>query len=727
MMKRHFYIKTVASMLLAASVGMSLASCEDDDDYTIVIPANPQFVESTPTNGSTIEAAAAQVVKVKYDKMIFFDSSRASEIGISAGSITSAKVYGADSVLTIVADMEDLATTYTITIPDGLVLGTNGTKAAGVTITYSTPDPGAVSQTPVFATSSAAKSLYSYLYEQYGQKTLSGMMADVAWNHDKSDAVYALTGKYPAINGYDYIHLPASLKGANWIDYSDITPVKEWADAGGIVNIGWHWLVPTTEVSVSEEEAGEKEETPSSDNEETIWSGEVNVGTAWGVSESVASSAFSSVVEGSVLRVYVSENSDAEYWQVKLMDSSWTTLTSYADVDNGWGCIALSAGQAYVDIVLNAADVALLQSGGAILSGYGVTYSKLTIVGGASTSDAGDAIWSGEVNVGTAWAVSESIAASKFSDIAEGDVLTIELSENSDAEYWQVKLMDSNWTTLTSYADIDNGWGCIALESGATSCSITLNEADVTSIKAGGIILSGYGITYKSISLSSGNKSLKATSVSSLDPNKDFSYEPNKGFDLKNAVTPGTWEYDYVQYDLANITSYLKLLKDANIPVIWRPLHEASGGWFWWGTDAASFKKLWIMVYDYFKAEGLDNLIWVWTSQIGDNDWYPGDEYVDVIGCDIYGSSPEPAASYNKLKSTYPNKIITLSECGWSSYTSSRISAISSQIESGAKWSWFMPWYSGSSEANPHADDAWWQDAMNCESVITRDQLPSFK
>ena len=100
------------------------------------------------------------------------------------------------------------------------------------------------------------------------------------------------------------------------------------------------------------------------------------------------------------------------------------------------------------------------------------------------------------------------------------------------------------------------------------------------------------------------------------------------------------------------MAGYLKLLHDANIPVIWRPLHEAAGGWFWWGKNADSFKKLWIQMFDYFKAQGLNNLIWVWTSETGDADWYPGDAYVDIIGRDLYGTMLPTALRNTKPSST---------------------------------------------------------------------------
>ena len=75
------------------------------------------------------------------------------------------------------------------------------------------------------------------------------------------------------------------------------------------------------------------------------------------------------------------------------------------------------------------------------------------------------------------------------------------------------------------------------------------------------------------------------------------------------------------------------------------------------------------------------------------------------------------------LSNKYSNKIVTLSECGWSEYTNSRVANISEQWESGAKWSWFMPWYDGSEAVNKHADEAWWKAAMSSEFVITRDKV----
>lgn len=215
----------------------------------------------------------------------------------------------------------------------------------------------------------------------------------------------------------------------------------------------------------------------------------------------------------------------------------------------------------------------------------------------------------------------------------------------------------------------------------------------------------------------------------------NVTYNPTETtFRPKAALTEGTWENTQMKADLAKIASLIKKLQDKNIPLIWRPLHEAAGNiynytdgkaWFWWGADGAeAYVKLWQYMFNYFKNEGINNLIWVWTTQTKDSPFYPGDDYVDIVGCDIYDkSAADNAAQYQSVVKSYPNKIVTLSECG-------NVGTISAQWTSGARWSYFMPWYTNDAknlDGHKHANTAWWTDAMNSEFVITRDKMPSLK
>ena len=96
-----------------------------------------------------------------------------------------------------------------------------------------------------------AKRLYKYLQLNYGSKTISSVIANVNWNTKEADKIYQATGKYPAINCYDFIHIYVPKQGSNgWINYNDITPVTNWADQGGLVSLMWHFNVPKTESTV---------------------------------------------------------------------------------------------------------------------------------------------------------------------------------------------------------------------------------------------------------------------------------------------------------------------------------------------------------------------------------------------------------------------------------------------------------------------------------------------
>lgn len=141
--------------------------------------------------------------------------------------------------------------------------------------------------------------------------------------------------------------------------------------------------------------------------------------------------------------------------------------------------------------------------------------------------------------------------------------------------------------------------------------------------------------------------------------------------------------------DIKAIAEQLKKLEKAGVPVIWRPLHEASGGWFWWGAKGSdAYKKLWKYLYkELTNTYGCNNLIWVYNGQSAD--WYPGDEYVDIVGEDIYPGNHvyDPQVSRFKQAINYGSKtkITALTENGC-------IFDIDSAVSINALWCWFMTW-----------------------------------
>ena len=166
-------------------------------------------------------------------------------------------------------------------------------------------------------------------------------------------------------------------------------------------------------------------------------------------------------------------------------------------------------------------------------------------------------------------------------------------------------------------------------------------------------------------------------------------YTEHSNFNLTTALADtNSTQYKALIADIDRIAVQLKKLQDANIPVLWRPLHEADGTWFWWGAQGSdSYKKLWRLMYDRMtNYHQLHNLIWVIT--IADSNWYPGDDVVDVIGADAYPEDKHDPliATWEALLERYDgHKVLALSEYGG-------VPFISEMQAKGVWWAWFASW-----------------------------------
>ena len=191
----------------------------------------------------------------------------------------------------------------------------------------------------------------------------------------------------------------------------------------------------------------------------------------------------------------------------------------------------------------------------------------------------------------------------------------------------------------------------------------------------------------------------------------------------------GSWNtssslYTNIVQDIHTVADYFLSLQEMGIASIFRPLHEASGGWFWWGADdAAKYVKLYQLIYDEMvNVKGVHNVIWVWNPCTeNDVDWNPGDSYYDVISIDIYNNDNDHASNYaafDKLKSmSAGKKIIALSENG-------PIPDIDKEFEEDAVWSWWMPWYqSWNGKFVDKTSAAEWKKCMGDARVITLEDL----
>jgi mannan endo-1,4-beta-mannosidase len=193
-------------------------------------------------------------------------------------------------------------------------------------------------------------------------------------------------------------------------------------------------------------------------------------------------------------------------------------------------------------------------------------------------------------------------------------------------------------------------------------------------------------------------------------------------FDLKSALADTNSErYHLLLRDMDAIAVQLKKLQAADMPVLWRPLHEASGGWFWWGAKGPEpFKKLWRLMHERFtRLHGLHNLIWVYTSASGKSDWYPGDDAVDVVSLDVYTDpSSSMSGEWEDVQKDFNGrKLVALSESG-------TLPDPDKCRLYGTWWSWFSVW-SGSYIRNANKD--FLRQVYSDADVVTLDDLPDWR
>lgn len=162
----------------------------------------------------------------------------------------------------------------------------------------------------------------------------------------------------------------------------------------------------------------------------------------------------------------------------------------------------------------------------------------------------------------------------------------------------------------------------------------------------------------------------------------------------KELMTPGSRLHERWKSQVDVIAWFLKQLKYAKVPVIWRPYHEMNGDWFWWGKKKGDegYKKLYRMLFDRLvNFHGLDNLIWVYnTNEVRlwvdkHESYYPGDAYVDIIATDVYKTGYDQKNYEQLVKLADPGKkLLALGEVG--------LPPTPGTLKQQPRWLWFMKW-----------------------------------
>ncbi len=222
-------------------------------------------------------------------------------------------------------------------------------------------------------------------------------------------------------------------------------------------------------------------------------------------------------------------------------------------------------------------------------------------------------------------------------------------------------------------------------------------------------------------------------------------YQDSNGtFNTANAVIEGTKEYEYFQLAMEDLAEQLLRCQEAGVPIIFRPLHEAQGNegrygdgtaWFWWGDRGCEvYKELWKHLYTTLTEEyGLHNLIWEYNSYAHANseNWYPGDEYVDIVAYDKYNvdnnrddgltSGPNFSAISSIFNYIYNlvdgGKMIAMSE-------NDTVPTVENLIVEDAGWLYFCPWYTDHLMSDRYQDPAALTAVYQSDYCITLDELP---
>jgi mannan endo-1,4-beta-mannosidase len=198
---------------------------------------------------------------------------------------------------------------------------------------------------------------------------------------------------------------------------------------------------------------------------------------------------------------------------------------------------------------------------------------------------------------------------------------------------------------------------------------------------------------------------------------------------------PGNEARERYHKELNIVIGQLKYLHEQGVTVMWRPFHEMNGNWFWWGTDSfgndqaniEAFHNLWIDMYEMFTLDhGLTNLVWIysphaetqWTTNV--ELYYPGHEYVDLVGVSSYSAVPE-INDYEALKAL--GKPLVMSEIGpgrdsYGNYDQALIPEVFS-----GRAAYFLQWHSWRNAKVSIVDNLNYDVLMNDARIINLEDL----
>lgn len=200
------------------------------------------------------------------------------------------------------------------------------------------------------------------------------------------------------------------------------------------------------------------------------------------------------------------------------------------------------------------------------------------------------------------------------------------------------------------------------------------------------------------------------------------------GHALRELITPGNPAFDRWAAWLDALADRLEAYRDLGIPVLWAPLHEASGDWFWWGQKASNedYVAVWRHMYTYFvETRQLHHLLWAYCPS---NHYavprtlaqYPGNAFVDIISPDKYDDTD--LALYTEFTQPAYGKVFGWGEVGETDVPMDNRQFIREIREKFPRVVFYMQWADNrvrrSIRSNNHA-----KEVMQDPWIITRSAL----
>jgi beta-mannanase len=222
-----------------------------------------------------------------------------------------------------------------------------------------------------------------------------------------------------------------------------------------------------------------------------------------------------------------------------------------------------------------------------------------------------------------------------------------------------------------------------------------------------------------------------------VQPNGD----ETKGFDamhipgstytgLDSILTEGSDYNKTFKGRLDTLAGYFKTLQDSGVAIIWRPYHEMNGDWFWWSYQD-KYKDLWIYTWNYLtKTKNCHNLLWVFSvnyypkgasGKVSPSFYYPGNQYVDILGCDIYQGYGHSFSKYihDDLRTLGNKKPIAITENG-------TMPDIATLLQEQPFWVYWLTWWGfegvDANVKSENTNDLYTKNYTN-PAVLTQDEV----